>query len=122
VTTSDPPQDGQPLPYLEITDETYAQLAAQTFIVEKPHPNTLLLRGPCPRCRDLVEVPVVTRVFRASRTLRDALHWGGKREQSANHIEPIICTCEHTHPDRPDGRFGCGAYWTFIIPAGSGAP
>lgn len=121
MTTSSTHRDEQPVPYREITDETYARLAAQTFTVEKPHPTTLLLRGPCPRCRGLIEVPIVTSVFRGSRALRDALPWGGKKDEGTDHIEPIVCTCEHDHPDRPDGRFGCGAYWTIVIPAGTSA-
>lgn len=113
--------DPHPVPYHEITEQSYAQLAAQTFTMEKPHPNTVLLRGPCPRCHGLIEVPVVTSIFRVSRTLRDRLHRGERRDRDAPHIEPIICTCEHEHPNRPSDRFGCGAYWMIVIPASSGS-
>jgi hypothetical protein len=33
----------------------------------------------------------------------------------AGHKEPMMCTCEDEHPNRPEGFSGCGAYWTLTI-------
>lgn len=95
----------QPLPYLEVTDEAYATAAAQTFSVVEVEPGTLALRGPCPRCNAVIEIPHVDNV------VRSALPSGGAPEGG----EPMICTCDGLHPNRPDGLYGCGAYWTLII-------
>jgi len=99
-----------PLPYSEVTEERYAQLAAQHFRVEEPGDGTLILRGPCPRCGTTIEVPVVRSVVRT---------WWRRPtpEPVAPHVEPMMCTCEDEHPDRPEGRYGCGAYWTLTITA-----
>lgn len=106
---------GEPLPYLEITDEDYGRRAANEFTVEEFRSDTLILRGPCPRCRAPLEIPVVgTVVHRASfgRPWRRP-----DRPQTAEQVEPMMCICEDDHPNRPDGRHGCGAYWTVTIPA-----
>ena len=63
------PDKDTPLPYKEITDETYALQAAKNFAVTEPARGTLILRGPCPRCRAVIEIPVVSSVFRSSRSI-----------------------------------------------------
>ena len=66
MTASNPPpgQDA-PLPYTEITDETYAESAANDFTVTELARGTLVLRGPCPRCHAFIEIPVVSSIFRS---------------------------------------------------------
>jgi len=107
------PGNPDPLPYREVTDEEYAVIAASQFTVEEPRSGTLILRGPCPRCHTIIDIPVVSGVFRTSRLL------GGKlrhRQQAvADHVEPMMCTCEEGHPGRPDDVVGCGAYWTLTL-------
>lgn len=93
------------LPYIEVTDQNYATIAAQNFSVVEVRPGTLVLSGPCPRCHAVIEIPHVEKLVRST------LPKGSTREGS----EPMICTCEGIHPDRPDGRYGCGAYWTLVI-------
>jgi len=115
--TSDNPPPGQdkPLPYTEITDEMYAEVAARDFTVMELAHGTLALRGPCPRCRAFIEIPVVSSVFRSSRSIGS---WPRPREPKsgeAGHREPMMCTCEDDHSGRPEGRSGCGAYWTLAI-------
>ncbi|MFJ6661637.1 hypothetical protein ACIQNG_35600 [Streptomyces sp. NPDC091377] len=106
---------GEPLPYLEITDEDYGQRAASEFTVEEVRSGTLILRGPCPRCRASLEIPVVSTIVHRRSFGR---HWRRvDRPQAADQVEPMMCTCEDDHSNRPDGRYGCGAYWTVIIPA-----
>lgn len=105
--------EDEPLPYDEVTDTEYAEKAAAEFTIDTAGYGTLLLRGPCPRCRAVIEVPVVDRVLRDSRSI--TLPWTGRRRQE-DHVEPMICLCVDSHPGRPDGRIGCGAYWTLLIP------
>src|SRR5690348_9306207 len=70
AVTSDnpPPAQDEPLPYTEITDDTYAESAAKEFTVAELAHGTLALRGPCPRCRAFIEIPVVSSIFRSSRS------------------------------------------------------
>ncbi|MET9412368.1 hypothetical protein ABZX90_42695 [Streptomyces sp. NPDC002935] len=106
---------GEPLPYLEITDEDYGRRAASEFTVDEVRSDTLILRGPCPRCRASLEIPVVTTIVHRGffgRRLRRV-----EPPQPADQVEPMMCMCEDDHPNRPDRRYGCGAYWTVIIPA-----
>jgi hypothetical protein len=41
------------------------------------------------------------------------------KQNDADTVEPMLCTCDDDHPHRPEGRKGCGAYWNFIIPGQS---
>lgn len=105
----------EPLPYAEITENTYAQSAAENFVVMEPAPGTLVLRGPCPRCAATIDIPVVSSIFRTSRSL-GGWRWNrAAKTTESNHVEPMMCTCEDDHPNRPEGRSGCGAYWTLTI-------
>ncbi|SRR6266542_891718 len=103
-----------PEPYLEITDDSYASFAAEHFKVEEPMPGTLVLRGPCPRCRAVMEAPVVDSIFRSTRGVR---FWRRPTEHAEveSRVEPMMCDCGEHHPNRPDGLSGCGAYWTLTI-------
>ena len=116
VTASNPPtgQDA-PLPYTEITAETFAESAAKDFTVTELARGTLVLRGPCPRCRAFIEIPVVSSIFRSSRSLGSWPRARAPKAREASHKEPMMCTCEDDHPNRPEGRSGCGAYWTLTI-------
>jgi hypothetical protein len=107
------PADRDPLPYEEITDPSYGQVAAGNFTVERVRKGVLVLRGSCPRCGAALEVPLVGTVFDGMRTI-----FGRRRSRTAapvEHVEPLICTCEDEHPNRPQGRTGCGAYWTVVL-------
>lgn len=118
MTANDPPlKRGESLPYFEITDEAYGRLAAQSFTVEEPASGTLVLRGPCPRCETLIEIPVVNRIFRSSRTISSRLRRNVTNAAETGHVEPMMCTCQDGHAGRPEGQSGCGAYWTLTIPS-----
>lgn len=103
-----------PLEYLEITSDEYAKLAAATFKVTPMSRHEFLLTGPCPRCAAVVQIPVVTGVYKTFRGFA-AFEWmkpqAVKEPVSAVRDEPCVCTCEEEHPNRPDGRTGCGAQW-----------
>jgi hypothetical protein len=103
-----------PQPYLEITEDSYSAFAATHFQVEEPAPGTLVLRGPCPRCRAVTEAPVVDSIFRSTRGVR---FWRRPTGPAgvASHVEPMMCDCAEDHPNRPDGFSGCGAYWNLTI-------
>jgi hypothetical protein len=105
------------LPYVETTEDAYGEEAAKSFsVIELPH-DTLLLRGPCPRCHATIEVPVVSTIFKSPRSLLDRLrpHPPKAVTTGKDHTEPMMCICTSEHPDRPGGRAGCGAYWTLTI-------
>jgi len=61
-------------------------------------------------------VPIVQNIFRG---------WfpsGGRRNRTLratepSRVEPMMCTCEDEHPQRPEGASGCGAFWTLTISA-----
>ncbi len=105
------------LPYQEITDVHYAQEAAPTFHIEEPRPGIRVLRGQCPRCHAVIDIPVVPTVFEGSRWSVTGLfrrHDSNPGETETG--EPVLCTCDaHNHPGRPEGRKGCGAYWNFVV-------
>jgi hypothetical protein len=109
------PAQAEPLPYREITDETYAHLAAENFTVEEPKPGTLVLRGPCPRCNAIIGVPVVTSIFRSTRLFGGGTRRPRQTTAPTSHIEPMMCTCDDEHPNRPEGGYGCGAFWTLVM-------
>lgn len=104
-----------PLPYEETTADAYGTHVAETFTVAEPRPDTLVLSGRCPRCTAAIDVPVVSSVFRAR-----GPRFGGLRQGAPDSAEPrgelMMCTCDEDHPDRPEGRYGCGAYWTVRVP------
>jgi hypothetical protein len=108
--------DNELLPYREVTDPTYTQLVAQNFTLDEPEPGILVLRGSCPRCSALLEIPAVGSIFQGMRSINDIFGRRRPIPPSGTHVEPMICTCEDEHPNRPEGRTGCGAYWTLLIP------
>jgi hypothetical protein len=97
------------LPYQEITGAQYATTAAGNFEIEEYKIGILTLRGPCPRCGAMIEIPVVDRVVRGVSQVAAA------SPSEASDGEPVICTCEEPHDGRPEGQVGCGAYWNFIL-------
>jgi hypothetical protein len=103
-----------PLEYQEITKDEYAEQAARTFTVTKIARHELLLTGPCPRCAAVVQIPVVTGVYKTFRGFA-AFEWmkpqAVKQPVSAVREEPCVCTCDEAHPNRPAGHTGCGAQW-----------
>lgn len=109
----------QMLPYIEITDDSYADLAAKEFTAKQPAPGIILVCGPCPRCRATVEIPVVDALYRSARSIRfwrrSAGASGSSGAERQCREEPMMCTCEDQHPNRPEGQVGCGAYWTLTI-------
>lgn len=109
------------LPYQEVTDDSYAEKAAATFTIEEPRPGLRVLRGNCPRCGALIDVPVMPTVFDGMRSLRRQRNGAvGQAAAAAQDIvEPMLCTCDDDHPRRPEGRKGCGAYWNFVISVAS---
>ena len=118
--TSKEPDPGT-LPYEEITDDKYALEAAPTFSIEESRPGMRVLRGKCPRCYAIIDIPVMATVFEGNRwSLTDLRRPGSRKTGHADPVEPVLCTCEvHDHPGRPEGRKGCGAHWNFVIRAAS---
>ncbi|GGV03474.1 hypothetical protein GCM10010260_45240 [Streptomyces filipinensis] len=107
----------RPLPYRETTAAEYGAHVARTFTVTEPRPDTLILSGRCPRCAAAIDVPVVSGVFRAGGPRFGRRQRGAPDGAARSRVELMMCTCDEDHPDRPEGRYGCGAYWTVRVPA-----
>ncbi|MFK0136302.1 hypothetical protein [Streptomyces murinus] len=90
-----------------MTKQQYALDAALTFAVDSYGPGLDMLRGPCPRCRALIEIPLFHELVKAGG------HPGVTLSDPAG--EPVLCTCEEDHEGRPAGRTGCGAYWNLVV-------
>lgn len=108
------------VPYREITESHYATTAAVAFVIEEYATGMWLLRGPCPRCAAVIDIPVVSEVVKgADRTALgpspDRAQEPGAPASEEGPSEAVICTCDEAHEGRPDGRVGCGAYWNFVL-------
>ena len=90
------------LPYAEVTDEAYAARAAVDFTAQE-FEYAVVLSGRCPRCDHPSTTTLVDEVYRRDVQALDP----GYRT--------VLCECEAEHPPRPDGRRGCGAYWTLRL-------
>jgi hypothetical protein len=110
-----PTPPSEPQPYRENTQDSYAQWAADTFAARNAEPGVLLLHGSCPQCQANIEVVIVTTIFAARHRIRDWLRSARQPKRDEDVRQPVLCTCQDDHPGRPDGRLGCGAYWTMII-------
>src|SRR5258708_11622725 len=99
------PDLGQ-LPYQEITDDSYARKAAPTFRIEQPRTGVRVLRGQCPRCDAIIDIPVMLTVFEGNRwSITGLFHRGDSKTRDADPVEPVLCTCDvHDHPRRPESR------------------
>ncbi|MGI5499361.1 hypothetical protein [Lentzea sp. CA-135723] len=99
------PVDAEPIPYAEVTAESYGRDFAASS-AGTPMRRGVLLRGTCPRCRHGMSFPLITRVFQT----------GGAETERGTTAEgqedkPVLCTCDGTHPGKPFREEGCGAYW-----------
>lgn len=97
------------IPYKEVTDSSFADLAAKTFTVRHQEPGILVLSGRCPRCDAAIEFQIVSHLVKGFR-----FPWKSPKpnaSQAASDVHPFICTCRENHPGRPSGIDGCGAYW-----------
>jgi len=106
-------EEKTPLRYEEKTADTYSAMVEHFTPTETQ--GTLFLRGHCPRCDAIIDIPVVTSIFRSSRSIGGWKRRQAPRENQAGYEEPMMCTCQEEHPDRPEGRTGCGAYWVLTI-------
>lgn len=99
----------EPDPYYEMTDPAYAAAAAVSFTVEIS-PETVLLRGTCPRCLHPMSYPHVKAIYRTS----DSARPGGPATNSVQ--IPMLCTCVgYEHSGAPPSFVGCGAYWNLKL-------
>ncbi|WP_445528866.1 hypothetical protein [Streptomyces cyslabdanicus] len=100
------------LPYEEITEPSFGARAAVEFSLIQVGPGAAELRGPCPRCRTTIRLPVVNSVYKNFRLWRRP---GQQASPPSVHEELVICTCAEDHPGRPEGKVGCGAFWRLEI-------
>ena len=95
------------LPYLETTEADYPHKAASTFTINNYGAGMELLRGPCPRCLALIEIPIFKEIAKGGADL------GRSPDEPVG--EPMICTCDEEHEGRvPAGNYiraGKAACW-----------
>ncbi|MFH8576329.1 hypothetical protein [Streptomyces zaomyceticus] len=114
MTTPPLPPGPVPLPYLRVTEPSYAQRAAATFLRED-FVGAVVLSGPCPRCGHPMEFPVVERIFRTPTP-------GASAPASVSPPVVVFCTVEDVeYPGAPEGEAGCGAYWSLVLAGEAGA-
>jgi hypothetical protein len=97
------------LPYEVITDPRYS---AAVFRLASASLSVLVLRGTCPRCAVLIDIPVLDPVLGGNRTMSPGMPSSEDEDDAA----PLLCTCREAHPGRPDEAIGCGAYWNAVLP------
>lgn len=102
------------LPYAEVTEQGYAETAATTFVARRVGP-AVVLTGPCPRCQDPITCSLVDEVFRRGDPRAPARPAEPPPRDAKPPYRTVLCTCAVAHPYRPEGRIGCGAYWTLVL-------
>lgn len=99
------PARRDPIPYEEVTNSSYGERAAADFVAERIG-GDVVLSGNCPRCGGpmsaILPAAIVRRPSSPSRPIGEG-------------YEVIGCTCGDLHPERPEDRVGCGAYWTVVV-------
>ncbi|MBP0932457.1 hypothetical protein J0X20_02205 [Streptomyces sp. KCTC 0041BP] len=119
MTTSPPPAGPPssspghlPLPYEETTDPHYAQEVVRNHALQQVKKDDYVIVFTCPRCGAAQEDPLFEPGFRSLRTA-GAPAAGVAAASSTNTVLPMSCRCRgDIHAGCPDGRSGCGAYWT----------
>lgn len=93
--------------YEEVTEETYAAAFAAKCTAT-PTSRGVILNGACPRCADPMTFPHVSTVFKTASVL-------GQTSAADPGDVQMLCTCSESHPGRPEGEDGCGAYWNIRL-------
>jgi len=108
----DPAEDHEP--YEERTSPEYSEAAANSFEVRELSQGLREVTGTCPRCKAHVVMFDADEVARGGpSTVR--VKAKGKAPAPATLDIVVFCTCNEPHPGRPEGRLGCGAYWTLRL-------
>lgn len=98
------------LPFAEVTEATYRELAENSF-TKTAEAGGFALGGPCPRCAGFTSFFVASHVY--LRTESDAT--------AIETLKPAACDCGGPHPGHPAGEPCCGAAWHMDISATSDA-
>ncbi|WP_258950453.1 hypothetical protein [Lentzea californiensis] len=105
-------------------NEMAAAIATVRVEPDEAEPSVILVTMRCPRCSHQtahVEPVVSYRTLdgvddtglASTSVLRDALRRAGADQRVREVLVP--CGCGRPHPDRPDGRSGCGATWSLRV-------
>jgi len=115
---------GKPLPYEVSHDPSYNEVTAQTSVVRlipsQEEPDSIIIEGPCPRCRHAVLFieHIITYRDASFAPFRDRSFNRAMREAArairSRDVE-VICDCDSYHPERPLVRRGCGASWVLHV-------
>jgi hypothetical protein len=98
------------VPYAPVTSDELGALAAERFDVVASPSGAPLLKGSCPRCGAPMSVLMTGSTYRRASDTAAAVP-----STTATHAEPMMCKCSGDHPDRPEGRKGCGAFWVLDL-------
>ncbi|MFE2943779.1 hypothetical protein ACFXKG_32710 [Streptomyces sp. NPDC059255] len=112
TTPRSTPPNHLPLDYETTTEPRYAQEVAQNHDLQHVKGDDYVIVYTCPRCGAAQEDPLFEPGFRAARAANAPAGARPAAAASANVLLPMSCHCMGTHDARPEGRSGCGAYWT----------
>jgi len=118
------------LPYTDLVDEKWAEVAIETMNVDAPEggrdPVYVDITGPCPRCLDNMSATQWLVTIAGVSPLSDEEMAAAIETLRASRIDvgrtlpaefTVMCSCNVVHPD-PKGRIGlvgCGARWRMRI-------
>jgi len=100
----------------EDTEKAATSLTA-TLVPDDARPLAIDFGGSCPRCSDPIQVRewlvVVAGALKMNtkqmQSLASTLVDRGSISQHGEETFDLTCSCGIVHPDRPDGKIGCGA-------------
>ncbi|MGW6983448.1 hypothetical protein ACWGE1_29090 [Streptomyces sp. NPDC054932] len=114
------PQSHRPLPYEETTDPLYTREVAQNHDLQHVRGDDYAVICTCPRCGAALDIELFEPGFRAM--VRAVAPAGAQPAPapapapvSTSTVVPMSCVCLGTHDGRPEGRSGCGAFWTLTL-------
>jgi hypothetical protein len=87
--------------YEEVSEPHYTHWVTTHFAVQSES-GGLRFDGLCPRCEHAMTNRWFDEIYR------------GRHTAIAPSVEfeiPMVCTCATEHPNTPENRLGCGAYW-----------
>jgi len=105
------PSSETAMPYAKVTDPSYKGFADTCTTVESK--AGVRLTGQCRRCGHAMSYPWPKKVI--GRNIFGSLFSGRRTVPATGTQLRMTCLCTETHPGRPEGGHGCGAYWNVVI-------
>jgi hypothetical protein len=105
---SAPEPTAQMLPYGEILLELTEEQAKTMFSPRQVTDQVLIFLGDCPRCGVQIDPLAIGDVVRGPQE-------AAAQPQFQYRDVVLKCNCTEPHEGRPEGREGCGAYWSLRL-------